>query len=109
MLPNCRKIVTKLLKLKKLNFCFFAILTIVNSFQISSLRTLTMSSNINDINDIVNCTREIVQDDYIKFRLPQLTDVLTRLIEKYDDSSLNEAERYTLMTLTVLIENNHNL
>jgi hypothetical protein len=115
--------VTKLLKLKKLNFCFFAILIIANSFQISSLCTvserdsrvtisdctLTMSSDINDINDIVNSAREIVQDGYIKNRFPQLSDVLFSLIEKYENSSLNESERYTLMCLTVLFQNNQNL
>jgi hypothetical protein len=104
--------VTKLLKLKKLNFCFFAILIIANSFQISSLCTLTMSNNINDfndINDIVNSAREIVQDGYIKNRFPQLSDVLFSLIEKYENSSLNESERYTLMCLTVLFQNNQNL
>ena len=68
-----------------------------------------MSNNIDDINDIVNSAREIVQDDYIKSRLPQLTDVMTKLIEKYENDSLNESERYTLITLTVLIENNPNL
>ena len=68
-----------------------------------------MSNNIDDINDIVNSAREIVQDDYIKSRLPQLTDVMTKLIEKYENDSLNESERYTLLNLTVLIENNPNL
>ena len=68
-----------------------------------------MSNNIDDINDIVNSAREIVQDDYIKSRLPQLTDVMTKLIEKYENDSLNESERYTLITLTVLIQNNPNL
>ena len=68
-----------------------------------------MSNNIDDINDIVNSAREIVQDDYIKSRLPQLCDVMTKLIEKHVNDSLNESERYTLITLTVLIENNENL
>lgn len=70
-----------------------------------------MSNNIDDINDIVDSAREIVQDDYIKSRLPQLTDVMTKLIEKHENEndSLNESERYTLITLTVLIENNPNL
>ena len=68
-----------------------------------------MSNNIDDINDIVNSAREIVQDDYIKSRLPQLTDVMTKLIEKHENDSLNESERYTLITLTVLIQNNPNL
>ena len=68
-----------------------------------------MSNNIDDINDIVNSAREIVQDDYIKSRLPQLTDVMTKLIEKHENDSLNESERYTLLNLTVLIENNPNL
>ena len=70
-----------------------------------------MSNNIDDINDIVNSAREIVQDDYIKSRLPQLTDVMTKLIEKHENEndSLNESERYTLITLTVLIQNNPNL
>ena len=64
-------------------------------------------SNIFD--DILISAREIVQDDYIKSRLPQLTDVMTKLIEKYENDSLNESERYTLITLTVLIQNNPNL
>ena len=68
-----------------------------------------MSNNIDDINDIVDSAREIVQDDYIKSRLPQLTDVMTKLIEKHENDSLNESERYTLLNLTVLIENNPNL
>jgi hypothetical protein len=68
-----------------------------------------MSNNIDDINDIVDSAREIVQDDYIKSRLPQLTYVMTKLIEKYENDSLNVSERYTLITLKVLIENNQNL
>ena len=66
-------------------------------------------SNIFD--DILISAREIVQDDYIKSRLPQLTDVMTKLIEKHENEndSLNESERYTLITLTVLIQNNPNL
>ena len=70
---------------------------------------IIMSNNRDDINDIVDSAREIVQDDYIKSRLPQLTDVMTKLIEKYENDSLNVSERYTLITLTVLIENNPNL
>ena len=70
---------------------------------------IIMSNNIDDINDIVDSAREIVQDDYIKSRLPQLTDVMTKLIEKHENDSLNESERYTLLNLTVLIENNPNL
>jgi hypothetical protein len=62
-----------------------------------------------DINDIVDSAREIVQNDYIKNKLPHLTDTLAKLIEKHDDNSLDAAERYTLMTLTVLIENKENL
>ena len=109
-----------------MNFCFFAILTIINSFQISSLRTvserdsrvtisdctLAMSSDINDINDIadiVDSAREIVGNEYIKSKLPHLTDTLVKLIEKHNDNSLDAAERYTLMTLTVLIKNKENL
>lgn len=70
-----------------------------------------MSNNIDVINDIVDSAREIVQDDYIKSRLPQLTYVMTKLIEKHENEndSLNVSERYTLITLTVLIENNPNL
>lgn len=64
-------------------------------------------SNIFD--DILISAREIVQDDYLKSRLPQLTDVMTKLIEKHENDSLNESERYTLLNLTVLIENNPNL
>jgi hypothetical protein len=70
---------------------------------------IIMSNNIDDINDIVDSAREIVQDDYIKSRLPQLTYVMTKLIEKYENDSLNVSERYTLITLKVLIENNQNL
>ena len=103
-----------------MNFCFFAILAIINSFQISSLRTvserdyrvtisdctLTMSS---DINDIVDSAREIVRNDYIKSKLPHLTNDLAKLIEKYDDSSLDAIERYMLINLTVLIVSKENL
>jgi len=103
-----------------LNFCFFAILTIINSFQISSLCTvserdsrvtisdctLTMSS---DINDIVDSAREIVENEYIKSKIPHLTNDLAKLIEKYDDSSLNTTERNFLINLTVLIVSKKNL
>ena len=62
-----------------------------------------------DIDDIVDSAREIVQNDYIKNKLPHLTDVLTKLIKKYDDSSLVGAEQYTLINLTVLIVDKENL
>lgn len=90
------------------------ILTIINSFQISSLPTLTMSSDrtltmSSDINDIVDSAREIVRNDYIKSKLPHLTNDLAKLIEKYDDSSLDATERYMLINLTVLIVSKENL
>ena len=62
-----------------------------------------------DIDDIVDSARKIVQNDYIKNKLPHLTDVLTELIKKYDDSSLVGAEQYTLINLTVLIVDKENL
>jgi hypothetical protein len=68
-----------------------------------------MSSDINDIDGIVDSAREIVGNEYIKSKIPHLTNDLAKLIEKYDDSSLNAAERYMLMTLTVLIKNKENL
>jgi hypothetical protein len=62
-----------------------------------------------DINDIVDSAREIVGNEYIKSKIPHLTNDLAKLIEKYDDSSLNTTERNFLINLTVLIVSKKNL
>jgi hypothetical protein len=57
------------------------------------------------INDI---TREIAQDDDIKSELSKVADIVIKLKEKQQNSSLTKTERQALIVLSNLLENSKN-
>jgi hypothetical protein len=56
------------------------------------------------IENVIGIAREIVQDDDIKSKLPEITNFVTKLIEKQDNGSLSVKERCSLITFTLLLE-----
>ena len=56
------------------------------------------------IENLIDIAREIAQDDDIKSKLPQITNFVTKLIEKQDNGSLSVKERYSLITFTLLLK-----